>query len=149
MGSDAFGSKVDPRVQVADHGKWGLRFLEERVRKRVDLAAQGAQGHNADAVATLKEAVLAVREGCRISTFALIEDYWGMDWVGFVDQLLLELEQMLVAARLIATSARERRESRGAHFRKDFPALERLGGLMEMERNDPDAGAGRGAALRS
>src|SRR4051812_25856964 len=38
-------------------------------------------------VATLKEAVLTVREGCRISTFALIEDYWGMDWVGFVDQL--------------------------------------------------------------
>ncbi|HWE92870.1 MAG TPA: VWA domain-containing protein [Tepidisphaeraceae bacterium] len=39
-------------------------------------------------VATLKEAVLAVREGCRLSTFALIEDYWGMDWVGFVDQLV-------------------------------------------------------------
>jgi Ca-activated chloride channel family protein len=38
-------------------------------------------------VATLKEAMLAVGEGCRISTFALIEDYWGMDWVGFVDQL--------------------------------------------------------------
>lgn len=38
-------------------------------------------------VATLKEAVLAVREGCRFATFALIEDYWGMDWVGFVDQL--------------------------------------------------------------
>jgi uncharacterized protein with von Willebrand factor type A (vWA) domain len=38
-------------------------------------------------VATLKEAVLATRENCRISTFALIEDYWGMDWVGFVDQL--------------------------------------------------------------
>jgi Ca-activated chloride channel homolog len=38
-------------------------------------------------MATLKEAVTAVREGCRISTFALIEDYWGMDWVSFVDQL--------------------------------------------------------------
>ena len=38
-------------------------------------------------LATLKEAVTAVREGCRVSTFALIEDYWGMDWVGFVDQL--------------------------------------------------------------
>jgi uncharacterized protein with von Willebrand factor type A (vWA) domain len=38
-------------------------------------------------VATLKEAVLATKENCRISTFALIEDYWGMDWVGFVDQL--------------------------------------------------------------
>jgi uncharacterized protein with von Willebrand factor type A (vWA) domain len=38
-------------------------------------------------VATLKEAVMAVKEGCRFSTFALIEDYWGMDWVGFVEQL--------------------------------------------------------------
>lgn len=38
-------------------------------------------------VATLKEAVLLAREGVRISTFALIEDYYGMDWVGFVDQL--------------------------------------------------------------
>lgn len=36
---------------------------------------------------TLKEAIAAVRDGCRISTFALIEDYWGMEWVGFVDQL--------------------------------------------------------------
>lgn len=38
-------------------------------------------------VATLKEAVAAVNEGCRFATFALIEDYYGMDWVGFVDQL--------------------------------------------------------------
>ncbi len=38
-------------------------------------------------LATLKEAVASAREGCRISTFALIEDYWGMEWVGFVDQL--------------------------------------------------------------
>ncbi len=38
-------------------------------------------------VATLKEAVLAAKDGCRLSTFALIEDYWGMEWVGFVDQL--------------------------------------------------------------
>ncbi|GIW77015.1 MAG: hypothetical protein KatS3mg104_2078 [Phycisphaerae bacterium] len=37
--------------------------------------------------ATLKEALLAAREGCRFSTFALIEDYYGMDWVGFVEQL--------------------------------------------------------------
>jgi len=39
-------------------------------------------------LATLKEAVAAARDGCRISAFALIEDYWGMDWVGFVDQLV-------------------------------------------------------------
>ena len=38
-------------------------------------------------VATLKEAHLASRDGCRIATFALIEDYWGMEWVGFVEQM--------------------------------------------------------------
>ncbi len=38
-------------------------------------------------VATLKEALLAMRDGIRISTFALIEDYFYMDWVGFVDHL--------------------------------------------------------------
>ncbi|MEE8169914.1 MAG: VWA domain-containing protein, partial [Phycisphaerae bacterium] len=39
------------------------------------------------AVATLKEAVRCTMAGIRISTFALIEDYAYMDWVGFVDQL--------------------------------------------------------------
>jgi len=37
--------------------------------------------------ATLQEAALCARDGCRIATFALIEDYYGMDWIGFVDQL--------------------------------------------------------------
>jgi fumarate reductase (CoM/CoB) subunit A len=37
---------------------------------------------------------------------------------------LLELDQMLDAARLIATAALARRESRGAHFRDDFPTTD-------------------------
>jgi Ca-activated chloride channel family protein len=37
--------------------------------------------------ATLKEAILSVKEGCRLSTFALIEDYYGMEWVSFVEQM--------------------------------------------------------------
>ncbi|MEX0774782.1 MAG: hypothetical protein WD042_03605 [Phycisphaeraceae bacterium] len=36
---------------------------------------------------TLKEAMRCMQQGIRIATFALIEDYWGLDWVGFVDQL--------------------------------------------------------------
>ncbi|MFQ5590461.1 MAG: VWA domain-containing protein [Phycisphaerae bacterium] len=39
------------------------------------------------ALATLTEALRLAREGVRLSTFALIEDYFYMDWVGFVDQL--------------------------------------------------------------
>jgi uncharacterized protein with von Willebrand factor type A (vWA) domain len=37
--------------------------------------------------ATLKEALLASRDDIRLATFALIEDYYGMDWVGFVEQM--------------------------------------------------------------
>ncbi len=36
---------------------------------------------------TLKEALRCHQQGIGIATFALIEDYWAMDWVNFVDQL--------------------------------------------------------------
>lgn len=36
---------------------------------------------------TLREAINMARQGIRISTFALTEDYEYLDWVGFVDQL--------------------------------------------------------------
>ncbi len=42
---------------------------------------------NITTVTTLKEAVQITRQGIRICTFALTEDYAYMDWVGFVDQL--------------------------------------------------------------
>jgi Ca-activated chloride channel homolog len=41
----------------------------------------------AAAMATLKEALLCMRAGIRLATFALIEDYFGMEWVEFVDQM--------------------------------------------------------------
>jgi uncharacterized protein with von Willebrand factor type A (vWA) domain len=39
------------------------------------------------AVVTLSEALLLTRQGIRLATFALIDDYFAMDWVGFVDHL--------------------------------------------------------------
>ncbi|MBI4578327.1 MAG: VWA domain-containing protein [Planctomycetes bacterium] len=41
----------------------------------------------ATTISTLKEAVQINRQGIRICTFALAEDYAYLDWVGFVDQL--------------------------------------------------------------
>lgn len=38
-------------------------------------------------MATLREALLCARAGIRIASFALIEDYYGMEWVEFVDQM--------------------------------------------------------------
>ncbi|MHC4698594.1 MAG: VWA domain-containing protein [Planctomycetota bacterium] len=38
-------------------------------------------------LATLTEAFALTRQGVRFSTFALIEDYFFMDWISFVDQL--------------------------------------------------------------
>lgn len=37
--------------------------------------------------ATLKEAMLCAQSGIRFASFALIEDYWGMDWVDFIERL--------------------------------------------------------------
>ena len=39
------------------------------------------------AVATLREALTCSRSGIRVASFALIEDYWDMQWVEFIDQL--------------------------------------------------------------
>jgi uncharacterized protein with von Willebrand factor type A (vWA) domain len=39
------------------------------------------------AMATLKEALMCTRAGIRVASFALIEDYFGMEWVEFVDQM--------------------------------------------------------------
>lgn len=39
------------------------------------------------ATATLKEAMLCAKAGIRFASFALIEDYWGMDWVDFIERL--------------------------------------------------------------
>lgn len=36
---------------------------------------------------TLQEAFLIARQDVRICTFALTDDYWDMDWLGFVDAL--------------------------------------------------------------
>lgn len=41
----------------------------------------------ASALATLSEALTLSKIGVRVATFALIEDYYYMDWVSFVDQL--------------------------------------------------------------
>ncbi len=38
-------------------------------------------------VATLQEGFLAAKDGARICIFALTDDYWDMDWLGFVDDL--------------------------------------------------------------
>ena len=38
-------------------------------------------------MATLREGLQCTRAGVRVASFALIEDYWDMDWVEFIDQL--------------------------------------------------------------
>ncbi|GEM_PF-320677 len=39
------------------------------------------------AIATLQESLLCMRANIRIASFALIEDYFGMEWVDFIDQM--------------------------------------------------------------
>ncbi len=63
------------------------------------------------------------RHGARLTETAEIISFWGqyvMDKL-FDDQGGWETQNMLTIARLITTAARERKESRGVHFRTDFP----------------------------
>ena len=46
-----------------------------------------AQASGLPASAATVNAPVRLTFGMSTATFALIEDYWGMDWVGFVDQL--------------------------------------------------------------
>lgn len=39
------------------------------------------------AAATLTEALRCQQQGIRLASFALIEDYWGMDWVNFIERM--------------------------------------------------------------
>jgi succinate dehydrogenase/fumarate reductase flavoprotein subunit len=50
----------------------------------------------------------------------------------------LNLENQVMVARLIATGAAERRESRGAHYRGDFPARDPHGPYVVRVRRDGD-----------
>lgn len=36
---------------------------------------------------TLKEALRCHQQGIRLASFALVEDYWGMEWVNFIEQM--------------------------------------------------------------
>ncbi|HEV8144392.1 MAG TPA: FAD-binding protein [Methylomirabilota bacterium] len=51
----------------------------------------------------------------------------------------LNLENQVTVGRLIATSAAERRESRGAHFRRDFPDMDPEGPYVVRVRRQGDA----------
>lgn len=43
--------------------------------------------HKSSHVTTLQEAFRLAKQGIRICTFALTDDYWDMDWLGFVDEM--------------------------------------------------------------
>jgi len=66
------------------------------------------------------------REDARLTEALGSIDFWGryvMDKT-FDDRYGWESQNMLTVARLIAQSARHRRESRGVHFRDDYPELD-------------------------
>lgn len=83
------------------------------------------------------------RNGPRLEEMLEIIEFWGryvMDKV-FDDPDGWETQNMLTVARLVAWSARCRTESRGVHFRSDFPASEDQGWRRRIAiRRDPAEG---------
>lgn len=65
-----------------------------------------------EALRRLQTKVNGVRTKCR-------SRHWNRQWLE-----ALELQHMIRTAELIAVSALERKESRGSHFRKDYPSTD-------------------------
>jgi fumarate reductase (CoM/CoB) subunit A len=103
----------------------------ERIAERLAALAGPTATKPAELVRTLRQEMWAhvgiVREAAGLNAAlaridALAAEARSATAESLADRLeIVELEQMLTAARLIARAALERRESRGAHFRDDFP----------------------------
>jgi len=75
------------------------------------------------------------RTGERLDETVEIIDFWRryvMDKV-FDDPLGWQCQNMLTVCRLMADSARQRKESRGVHFRSDFPLTDDINFLHHIE----------------
>ena len=102
------------------------RELRELMWDHAGLVRDGAGLHRA--LASL-ERLTARLPATGVPPHASLNTAW-QDW--------LNLDNQLLVARLIALSALERRESRGAHFRRDFPALSAEPPVSVRVRRDGD-----------
>ncbi len=87
------------------------RELRDTMWDHAGLVRDAAGLHRA--LATLEDLTSRL-QAVGVPAHASLNTAW-QDW--------LNLDNQLVVARLIVLSALDRRESRGAHFRRDFPAL--------------------------
>lgn len=83
------------------------------------------------------------RNGLHLSEMLEIIDFWGqyvMDKV-FDEPFAWETQNMLTVARLVAWAALARTESRGVHFRSDYPDRDDAGWRRHLStRRDPAVG---------
>lgn len=100
----------------------------ERLRGFGTLSAETCSRMLADVQAEADRTLLIVRDQNGLQTFLRKSDMWlemlrtneaGEACASLEEQL--SLESRIVTGRLIATAAQRRKESRGSHFRKDYP----------------------------
>jgi fumarate reductase flavoprotein subunit len=126
----AIARAVAPLGRPAGGDLYGAqRALREVMWDRVGLVRDGAGlGQALEAIGGVEAAL----DGIGVSGGAAFNVAW-QDW--------LDLASLVIAARLIATSALARRESRGAHYRRDFPDSEAGVPYVVRVRRDGDAPA--------
>ena len=82
-----------------------------------------------------------VRRGERLTETLEIVDFWGRYVLDkeFRDPGGWEVQNMLTAAYVIASSALRRTETRGVHYRKDFPETDPAWARRQMARRTDEA----------
>lgn len=102
------------------------------IRKRLDSLVSERSAEIPQKLALLRKqsdrSLLIVRseDGLKRYLTKLSEIGSGIEQGGTKEELadLLELQNLLVTGRMIAGSALSRRESRGSHYREDFPEID-------------------------
>jgi len=82
-----------------------------------------------------------VRRGERLTETLEIVDFWGRYVLDkeFRDPAGWEVQNMLTAAYVIASSALQRTETRGVHYREDFPDTDPAWARRQVARRTPEA----------
>jgi len=114
-----FGKRIAERME--EYGKDGTKTTEHAVHLK-DRNESRTAPFNISALQSLMwDRVGMIRNGHGLETAAVTLSSWQKQRASPLNRRACELNNMLLVGRLMTEAALIRKESRGAHFRSDFP----------------------------
>jgi L-aspartate oxidase len=123
-----FGRRIGRQVQenldeikIREGFKPRIRFSRDRIEKDIDYISMKKRLQE---IMTLNVGIIRSEDSLNEAMKLISELKSGIDSVKIVHTQHMELKNMLTLAGLVVKAAIMRQESRGAHFRTDYPATD-------------------------